>query len=95
MSVHHENLNARRARIHNKTVQAKNALRSLENKKRNLLAQQKKAGPIHTFFLGRQIRKINTMLPGAQTLVRRLNRAGMNIHRAAIQRRATAVPSLV
>lgn len=57
---------------------AKNAVNSLEAKKRFLLNSQRNAGRIRKFLLGRQIRQINAMLPAARQKAIQLNKAAMN-----------------
>jgi len=72
-----------RANLHRRTVNAKNAVNSLENKKRYLQYAQGNAGRIRKYLLGRHIRQINAKLPVARAKVAQLNRAGMNAHRRA------------
>jgi hypothetical protein len=76
-------MNNVRANLHRRTVNARNAVNSLEYKKRNLQYAQGNAGRIRKYLLGRQIRKINAMLPVARAKHAQLNRAGMNAHRRA------------
>ena len=70
-----------RANLHRRAVNAKNAVNSLERKKRYLESQQRNAGRIHKYFLGRHIRRINAELPVARAKAVQLNRAAMNAHR--------------
>ena len=70
-----------RANLHRRTINAKNAVNSLERQKRNLQYAQGNAGRIRKYLLGRQVRRINALLPAARAKASQLNALGMAAHR--------------